>query len=110
MQLHESLGRKIVDWDKTRVCPREPAIQKIKIETGFNNAYNANNYDNANNAYNHLFPYLWPEALVYFPRSSLRRDVSFSAANPVMPRTRSTHSKNLRRIALQNEIITPLSI
>ena len=52
MQLHESLGRKIVDWDKTRVCPREPAIRKTKIKTGFNNAYNSNNHDNAHKADN----------------------------------------------------------
>jgi hypothetical protein len=52
MQLHESLRRIIVDWDKTRVCPREPAIRKIEIKTGFNNTHNANNHDNAHNANN----------------------------------------------------------
>ena len=46
----------IIDWNKTRLCPREPAIRKIKIKTGFNNAYNANEtnkHDNSNNANNH---------------------------------------------------------
>ena len=54
--------------------------------------------------------YLWPEALEYFLRSSLRRDVSLSAANLETPMTDSTHSLYLRRIALQKVTMTPLSI
>ena len=49
-------------------------------------------------------------AFVYFQRRSLRREVSFLAANPMLSGVDSTHSLYLHRIAFKKVMITPLSI
>lgn len=69
-------------------------INQIQANTS-NNCNNSNKYNN----------YRWPVTFVYFRRRSLRRKVSFLAANPILPRVDSTHSLYLRRIAFKKAII-----